>query len=1459
MTVVEPPLTRPVDEVLALIGCARDISELEMAWSDGLLLRADAGERDRILVAAGSRLRAFGDEFDDHARRTWLRQVAEERQSRRGQALEGQLAAITAGEAREAFAYAGAAIAELRDARSAGEQVHDFAKRSPVAAMRARDLGRIAKRLRGSDTMKLVSTEDVELVVEFAGALASRGRLLETVPESMRVRRDDLLRWAESDGSAELPRLLSRLISETLDAERIDFPAGTGVAAPGSDGIVECAVGNRFVPDGTSVWEVSTQRSKTDAKAREDYAKRVAGTPSEDRRDNAYAAVVCAPWTKHQEFEREMAHRRDFREVRALNVDDLEAWLGCAPSTTAWLRDQIGRPVSGVGLLSAWWAKWLESTSPRLDEGVVLAGRDVHARKLRERCQQHRGGVITVGGDFHCEEILAFVAAALVSKRSASPSADVLYVDERDAARRLLAAEARVGSASAHRGAVAMTIVVPSADFAELLPAASQHRLIVPVPGSSQADLVLDAVDATMVTEHLRGLDIEFHAAERLGGLARISLLALRRNLAVKPELHMPAWAVGAVDQTLRRSLLLNMWDQTREGDCQAVKQLVGRCSEEVAEALHGYGSDAAIVLTDELWHVVSPPDAWMLLDGKLTRGDLEAFGEIALEVLTDVDPLNEMTVAERLSGLHNGVRARYSKQIKTGIAITLALLGSRPLKLQGAPTAKSKAADEIVWPILRSAQDDDTPRKWTAVSEVLPLLAEAAPEAVLASLRDCLHQPHPFAKAMFADGAAGGFGFSAESPHLRILEALEIMAWSPEYLMAAVDLLACLAVIDPGGTFSNRPASSLASILCPWHPNTAAGTEDRMKAVNTLRDRHSDVAWTVMLSMLPSNRDIQITNQSPSYREWSHGRQPVTSQEYADTLREVARMLVGDVGADADRWAELTDNAAGLSQEARADMVAALAAVIDAGPGEVFKSRVWPELNALVNRHRQYRSAAWSPPDAELREMDGLLERLRPSLSSEVYGELFSSGLMFVDGVSASDGYEPFRQAVEAKQADAVQEIFDAGGMAAAWDFATQVELSRNVGIALARIHDNLDSEMADAARDGAETVTQVVLGYFGRRFGDIGWEGVERLLEVHAESPRTAATLMRAIAPIHQPWKRVASLGSEVEAEYWSRVTYYDIGIPEDLDDLLEVSRRLRESARFDLAIKLLALGSSRHESEAEFAQEAACCLEQQLQRPETQAVPHTQMDCFGIVTLVTALEQHRDLLGVRRVAEIEWQYNPLLRRDLEFTTPNLYRAMARDPEFFVSLVELAYRRASASSSDRPSPSEERQERARNAYSVLTSWAASSFDAAVDEAGRIDARALNDWVDRARGLLAEIDRIDIGDTSIGQALEACRSDADGEWPSRGVRDVIERLKSRQLDNGFRTAVFNRRGMTSRSVTCGGGQERALAHRYREQSRRLSEWPRTAAIFKSLAQRYEYEAELEDREAESSRRNLPV
>ncbi|MCY3807380.1 MAG: hypothetical protein OXG91_12985 [bacterium] len=1451
-----------LDPILDRLGCAADADELELVWAEGLRLYRVSADRERILATAGSRLRAFDSAPDDALRRSWLRQVAAEIESRGDAVLGDVLAPVASSELREAFAYAKADLAELRAAGEAGETTRGFVTRLPSVAARVRDLGRIANRLRGTGLLALVSGEEADLARSLADGLISRRHLMATVPESMRVNRDRLLQWARTaEAERELPRLIRSLIAETEpSAEWIDMPAGTDVGTAGWDGVVRCTDGNRFVLAGRSRWELSTQQTGSHGKACEDYWKRLRQTSPAERADEAYVAVVCAPWTKARSFADEKEQAGDYRSVLALKVDDIVSWLECAPVTTVWLREQLGEPARGLELVSAWWHRWLATTRIPLGVEVVLAGRGDQADRLRSLCSEQRGGIITIGGDMHSEEILAFVTAALVSGPPGEwPRGDFLYVDDKETAQRLLAAGTREPSGRQSRSVPGMTVVVPSVDFAPCLPPDSTHRLIVPIPGSSRADIVLDAVDAAAVADQMRTAGEDFFTAGEFGALARMSLLTLRRRLATEPDLHRPAWAVGAVEKILRRSIMLNSWNQTSDGDRSVVERFVGCSDEDVVEALHTVASEREppMLLTDERWHVVAPADAWALIDDQISREDLELLGDLAAEVLTEPDPLYGLSQTERLAAQFEGVRARYSPQLRSGVATTLALLGTVPPRLRGDVGSSANAAEHIVARILRAASDDPDPTTWVSVADILPLLAEAAPAPVLAGLRSCLAEPHRFASVLFADRQNDDFGFPTDSPHLRVLEALELLAWSNDYIKPTTDLLAEFAESDPGGGWSNRPGKSLAEIMCPWSPHTSADSEQRLAVLDMLRGRHGAAAWDLMLSMLPSATDTVFDSPGPRFRPWMDSRPVVTEIEYDRTVSAVASRLVDDAGTEPERLAVLVERVGDLAAAARKSLHASLAAVADSGPGEEIRSAVWSALRRMISLHRDCNGTSWALPEIELVEFEALLEPLRPSTPLNAYGLLFGGGFGHIDGISPLD-HEAYTEALAARRVKAVEAILDLHSIGELLEFAAAVAQPYEVGLALATIGTDFDSDMLSAMNAAPEAVTQMALGYFCSRFSDHGWDGIRWLIEHQFLTAQVTADLFRAIPATQRPWREVNKLGGDVAAEYWGRAGYWYVGSPPSLTEVLEVSQCLRGAGRAGSAASFLAPHLHTLGSEPQFAEEAAACLEERVEQEDRQTRT-SPLDRDYLTLLMDALDRHREHLGPGRVAAIEWRYYRALRHDSRFKAPNLYRELAQNPDFFVSLVELAFKPAHAAPEVRPELSDADRRRALNADSLLRSWPSSQVSPGADEDGKLDEEKLNNWVDRARDRLAEVDRAVIGDQMIGKALAVSPPDPGGEWPSLPVRELIERLRSDDVDLGLHVALRNQRGATNRSPTDGGDQERQLVATYREKSRNLSSWPRTAAIFEGLAASYESDAALHDRSAEAVRRGLPL
>jgi hypothetical protein len=100
--------------------------------------------------------------------------------------------------------------------------------------------------------------------------------------------------------------------------------------------------------------------------------------------------------------------------------------------------------------------------------------------------------------------------------------------------------------------------------------------------------------------------------------------------------------------------------------------------------------------------------------------------------------------------------------------------------------------------------------------------------------------------------------------------------------------------------------------------------------------------------------------------------------------------------------------------------------------------------------------------------------------------------------------------------------------------------------------------------------------------------------------------------------------------------------------------------------------------------------------------------------------------------------------------------------------------------------------------------------------------------------------------------------SDEDGSWPTRPVRDVIDRVSRSELDDGFRAQVFNSRGFVTRELMEGGDRERARSAHYAQMAEQVRDgWPRTGRILQSIAEGYAADAQDFDERAERLREGL--
>ncbi len=1308
----------------------------------------------------------------------------------------------------------------LRLARFFGDKTADFwmdlQRRYDLAAEKGRlgeDLERVRPQVGVRGTMR-----------------AGKALLLRTLVDAT-----DLAGWADRrEAQGQLPRVVRDLVLATVErAERVAFAAGEGVQLGGWDGIVDVPCGNAFVPDGPSAWELGVGR-QVKRKADSDYAKRTKDPLGLDPSETTYVFVTPRRWSKKQEWAAEKQGEGIWREVRAYDADDIEAWLEFAPGVHVWLSTLVGKHPEGADSLRGFWERWAGVTEVPMSAELVISGRDEEAGRVLEWL---RGGPSSLALRAESkEEAIAFVAAALYRMTEA----------EREAC---FARSVVVEGGGAWRqlsGFGEGLVLIPRFDVREADVVAGGHHVLVPLgrdEGRRSATLLeLPRPRRDNVKEALVEMGLSLEKVEDLATLVRRSPLAFRRKLAVHEPVKRPRWAASAEGRSLLPVMFVGAWEGANAEDREVVGELAGKSYGEFEDDLIRWAneSDPPVRHVGDTWLVASKEDTWTLLADFVIADDLDALEEAVLGVLGRVDPSFDMPEDQRWAAGVYGKVLPHSGLLREGLAETLALMGARgeTTPFSTAETGQERA-DVVVRKLLERANEDW--RLWASLSGVLPLLAEAAPGVFLEAVDKGSSGEGSVLVELFSEP-----GLMGSSPHTGLLWALENVAWEPGHLGYAARLLARLAALDPhpASRFMSRPHRSLKEIFQLWHPQTKAGLEQRMRVLDAVRRQNPGVAWRLLCSMLPDTTGgFSTPTHSPRWRDWAPEESPrITYGEMWAGIREVVRRLLEDVGTDGERWRTLIEKLDDIPKEQHDAVVRKLQeADVESFTPEA-RTIVKDTLRGLISRHRQFPDTDWAMPGEWVDELQQAYRRFEPSDPVSRHAWLFTHHPDLLE--PSGEGWQAERENVEAARAGAAREIYSAGGLKLLLELAANAEQPGQLGRTLGtgRILTDEDEVVLLEGLGSPENSRRylargLVIGCFQER----GWEWVEGVLHsASGWSPEQKADLFFCLPFEGRTWDRLEATGDEAARRlYWAETGPY--GLTNSADCARAVDEFIAHG-RPHAAVDLISLHAGDEGIDL-----SPLVMVDALERT-TQGVPEENIEwqifSHHVGRVLDALEASGEV-EEERIAGLEWYYMPLLERR-ERGPRVLHRELSRNPGFFSEILSYVFK---AEDEEPPELSEQEQNRARTAYELLESWKSVP---GLKEDGSVDAAVLRAWVDGAREAARTAGRGTIADQRIGQALASSPEGSDGAWPDMAVRDVIDDLGSEHIELGFELGVYNGRGVVSRSLTEGGEQERRLSERYRGHADALNDgWPRTAAMLRRISDRYASDARRKDVEAE--------
>jgi hypothetical protein len=642
-------------------------------------------------------------------------------------------------------------------------------------------------------------------------------------------------------------------------------------------------------------------------------------------------------------------------------------------------------------------------------------------------------------------------------------------------------------------------------------------------------------------------------------------------------------------------------------------------------------------------------------------------------------------------------------------------------------------------------------------------------------------------------------------------------------------------------------PFEALRETFLLWHPQTDASLDQRFEVLDGLRRQHPNVAWRLLLAIVPSGHDVAIPFSAPEWRPWGQNRPSVTRAELSAGIEATVDRLLDDIGSDTTRWATLLSRVDDFPRSEFDSVVARLPQLDAQDMQDHEREELWAALRKVLSHHLEFPDADWSlPPDA-LRPLAEAYERFAPTDSSRRVAWLFRINPDLP--VLSRGGWREREEQIRGAQDAAVVDLFSEGGIDTVLALIPAVESGWSLGHALGRVTLDIDwppllsatLQSTDAhTRDFARAAT------WGRKARE-GEEWIHELLRdslAVSWAPEVRAELLSALSFGTRTWSAIAQEDSATREAYWRIVPIYGRG-PLESQEVDAVLDGLMQARRFIEAIDFAAIYRDRISTT-----HVVRLLESAMADPPDDASAWSKI-AYDVAELLRIAESDEEATE-DALARLEWFFLPfLVAQSTEQGPAILHRRLARDPAFFATVLSFVYKPDRTEDSppddeeDEEETSQEVRTRARLAFELLRTWRTVPGS---DAQGIPHEQFLLEWIEEARALAAEARRGAIADIQIGQVLVHAPEGADGIWPHEAVRAALERLSNRDVERGFTIEAFNSRGVYSRSLYEGGEQERQLASRFRAQVDALgAQWPRTKRVLRTIADNYEADARRED------------
>lgn len=712
----------------------------------------------------------------------------------------------------------------------------------------------------------------------------------------------------------------------------------------------------------------------------------------------------------------------------------------------------------------------------------------------------------------------------------------------------------------------------------------------------------------------------------------------------------------------------------------------------------------------------------------------------------------------------------------------------------------------------------------WTSLRDCLQNLAELSPEAFLKEAeRGIINNPTEIVNLFPPkSGELSGINYISN-----LLWALEILAWSPEYLVHSISVLGLLEALPYERTnWTNTPINSIVSILLPWYPQTMADLEKRKNALKCLKTDNPRVFWSTLKKLLPNKTRSTSGNPRPKYLKLEIPEEvKVTNAEAHECYVYLVELAVDTARNENEKLVELIDQLGYMYEPTLTDYLECLENSFEFGTDEnTFE--VWLKLRECMARIEPTEGKVIYK---QLDRIQQLIEKMEPTDIRVKHREWYLGNRYLFDKRNYANRWKM----LEDKKLSAVKEIFDEYGSEEVERFGCAVKNVHDVANKLGRFLQ--PNEMSSI-------IEKCFIGILSKEFtincliSFVYTQGAEKLLETSLCQMEDEFMLeILSKIPFSLQLLDVINQVLDDDTAYWEKGAMpYSCYDAEELKIIVE---KLVVCKRYVTAVNIIG------HSECEAVINAGCIYKLMKLAGTEESIGVEMFDDYAVQKIIGWFQQQEDIdLELR--SDIEFIYLPMLDDYSEVRPRALNTRLSLEPEYFCSLIELCYKERNGEKRE----IELNKSLSDRLYEILFQF---KVIPGIDWNGNFDAKRFDYWMKTVKTWSRDNDRYEVAMHTVGSGLSYAELDED-KLPQTAVIEELNRVENEELRRGYYLGIINQRGV--HWIDPEGKPELELAEDY-ENRANIAEsrgYSRYAGILRVIGDEFKREAKSNILEAKN-------